>query len=562
MRKYVHFLGFSEAEGGIVEIKTNDTFDMGAVDIETMEQEFDDFSFTVPFSDCFLVKPDNNAAWNVLTVLKGKELTVSNACKLTGYRQLNVGEYLWIENERVKINAKNVGGSSILYGIDRAQNGSIGVVHIPNIGNGQGYLTATKKRISPIGMIVKIFDIEKTIVYGQITGVKLTNSSAVEITCSNIYKQMENTVIVKNDWGNLTLKLANEYGVNEFFTLLDVPNLKVNPEFVGDLSETDPRFTIYSKTKDSLTQILNINNSFLRFENGRFNILHIGRTANKQANVLKLSDHFAINDGVIEFSLIAPYSSARINDGVNEEYSIDAFDSNFTRAYTLAKTIDISLDALKIVGNDLIRVGREIAIDKLWFLNNVTEMLSITSYRHEKFFQVGEYYNFVDIFKYVSFYNVVTDRNFLCISYDDGKVTFMRTPAAVLSYVAPSLIVKKIDTSEFEIVNILNEITGVDSEIEIITCQLFGSNNNNLETLKNNYTDTLFFESGDVVTFIDVNNTLYSQEINTVGYLSFTTTVDFGSVNDLFIVTIQSDVAFSSLAEKNKVYLYENNGAF
>ena len=296
---------------------------------------------------------------------------------------------------------------------------------------------------------------------------------------------MENTVIVKNDWGNLTLKLANEYGVNEFFTLLDVPNLKVNPEFVGDLSETDPRFTIYSKTKDSLTQILNINNSFLRFENGRFNILYIGRTANKQPNVLKLSDHFAINDGVIEFSLIPPYSSAKINDGVNEEYSIDAFDSNFTRAYTLAKTIDISLDALKIVG-DLSLIGREIAIDKLWFLNNVTEMLSITSYRHEKFFQVGEYYNFVDIFKYVSFYNVVTDRNFLCISYDDGKVTFMRTPAAVLSYVAPSLVVKKIGTAEFEIVNILKEIDGVDSEADIISSQLFGSNDNNLETLKNN----------------------------------------------------------------------------
>lgn len=561
MRKYVHFLGFSSSEGGVVEIKTNDTFDMGAVDIETMEQEFDDFSFTVPFSDCFLTKPIYNEAWNVLTVLKGKELTVLNACKFIGDRQLNVGEYLWIENERVKINAKNVYGSSILYAIGRAQNGSIGVVHIPNVGKGQGYLTATKKRISPIGMIVKIFDNDKTIVYGQITGVKLTNSSAVEVTCSNIYKQMENTVIVKNDWGNLTLRLANEYGVNEFFSLLDVPNLKVNPEFIGELSESDARFTIYSKTKDSLTQILNINNSFLRFENGRFNILYIGRTANKQATTLKLSDHFAINDGVIEFSLIAPYSSAKINDGVNEEYSIDAFDSNFTRAYTLAKTIDISLDALKIVG-DLSLIGREIAIDKLWFLNNVTEMLSITSYRHEKFFQVGEYYNFVDIFKYVSFYNVVTDRIFLCISYDDGKVTFMRTPAAVLSYVAPSLIVKKIGTSEFEIVNILKEIDGVDSETEIITCQLFGSNNNNLETLKNNYTNTLFFESGDIVTFIDVDNTLYSQEINTVSELSFTTTVDFGYVNDLFIVTIQSDVVFPLLAEKNKVYLYENNGAF
>ena len=560
-RRYVHFLGYTAAEYGIQEIFSDDTFDMGSVDIETMEQEFDDFSFKVPFSDCFLVKPNNNEAWNVLTLLKGKELTVSNACKIVGDRQLNIGEYLWIENERVKINAKNVGGSTILYGIDRAQNSSIGIVHIPNIGNGQGYLTATKKRISPIGMIVKIFDNDKIIAYGQITDVKLTNSSSIDVSCSNIYKQMENVAIIKNDWGNLNLSLANEYGVNEFYSLLDVPNLRVNPDFIGELSEADNSFMVYSKMKESLTQLLNVNNSFLRFQNGRFNILYIGRTANKQSNVLKLSDHFAINSGVIEFSLIPPYSSAKINDGVNDEYSIDASDSNFTRAYTLAKTVDISLDALKIKG-DLLEMGREIAIDKLWFLNNVTEMLSISSYKHEKIFQVGEYYNFVDIFKYVSFYNVITDRNFLCISYDDGKVTFMRTPAAVLSYVAPSLVVKKIDTSEFEIVNILQEITGIDSVADIISSQLLGTNINNLETLKNIYTDTLFFESGDIVTFIDTENLLGSQEIDTVGLLSFTTTTDFGSLNDLFIVTIQSDVDFSLLAEKNKVYLYENNGAF
>lgn len=558
-RKYVHLLGYSAAEKGIKEIATEDTFDMGSVDIETMEQDFDDFSFVIPMDTPLLVKPLNNEAWLVKTYMNGYTDDVN--IKLTGDRQLNVGEYLWIENERIKIKAKNVGGSSITYTISRGENSSIPVVHIPNtVTSGQGDLVATKKRLSPIGLITKIYDSENIYAYGQITGVTLTNSSVAEISCINIYKQMENIVILPVSEGILTVGIGCEYSVNEFYALLDKPNLKVNGHFIGEKMEFDNRYMIYDKTKDSLTQLLNINNSFLRFVNGRFNILYIGRTANKQPNVLKLSDHFAINDGVIEFSLIPPYSSAKINDGVNEEYSIDASDSNFTRAYTLAKQIDLTFDALQIDG-DLKTMGREIAIDKLWFLNNVTEMLSISSYKKSRYFEVGEYYSFIDIFKYVSFYDVITDKTFLCISYDDGKVTFIRTPAAILSYIAPSFLCRKIDTQEYEVVNINSELYGDTSILELLTNQIY-TNLNDISLMKNLYTDTLVWESGDVITFIDTEGITGNMTIDAITTTSFTTTTDKGATGDFFIVTIQSDVDFSLLATKNKTYLYENNGAF
>lgn len=561
-RKYVHLLGYSSAEHGIKELFTNDTFDIGSVDVETMEQEFDDFTISIPMSSALKVKPVNNEAWVVKTrTLKYDDVVI----KLLGDRTLYVGEYLWLENERIKITSTNVGGSVNTYGISRAQNGSIAILHsaYSNV-NGQGDLVATIQRTSPIGMIVKVFDTDATIAYGQINSVTLTNSAVTDISCTHIYKQMEVPVVIPRNLDvSMAIWVGIVYRLNEFYSLLDEPNVKINPNFIGEVFQTNDYYMIYENAKDAFTQIMNINNRFLKFDNGRFSLVYIGRTSDKPAESLKLSDHLTLNDGVIEFTVVPPYSSAKINDGVNEEYSIDASDSNFSRSYTMAKTIDIDLSAVRIYGADseLPSIARGIAIDKLWFLNNITEKLSISSYATGKHFKIGSYYKFVDIFKYVSFYDTVTDNIFLCTGYEDGRVNFIRTPVEALGYVAPSIIVKKIDNYEFEMVDLDLELDGFANSPFKFSNQLY-TTLADLSAIKNTYTDTLIWEPGDKITMIDMEGVVSQLEIDSIGITSFVTTADVGAIDDLFIMTIQSDVSFVSLATKNKVYLYEGNSSF
>lgn len=106
-RTYVHFLGYSEAEGGVQEIITDETFSMGAIDLETGEREFDDFEFKVPMLDILKVKPTSeNESGQLMQSLLGTVADLSNPLSypinIQGV-EWDAGQLFWAENERIEV---------------------------------------------------------------------------------------------------------------------------------------------------------------------------------------------------------------------------------------------------------------------------------------------------------------------------------------------------------------------------------------------------------------------------------------------------------------------------
>lgn len=556
-RVYVHFLGYSEAEGGIQEIITNNTFNIGAIDLETGEREFDEIEFDVPLTDVLKVKPTTgNAAGTLMTTLRARVLDESNPLSypvtILGMDDvLHAGDLIWIENERVECvyNFSTVNN----YTLRRNRNGSIRIQHTSEyIENNLDTITITQKRLSPIGLIVKIYTADKVLAYGQLTEVTRKNTGLVTCKCKNLYEQEDPIYInepnlIGNDNYLTATSLVNSKP-NEFFALLQMPSLRWDFS-VAITQIPDTSWFKIDNPKDFINQILSVNDAFLKFENGFYKWKTLNRKTTASLINRKLLTQNVIAGGTVDFEIQPPYSSVSVENNLSDEpYVVRVNDSNFTRNSTGGKTLSLDLKAIDFYENDVSVYDtiRKVAHNKLFMLNNIVELMTITAPKHGEVFEIGEYYKFLDINKFKSFYDSINDNVFFCYAVDEGTVKFARTLFFETKQIAPSVIVSKTASKTFKLLN----PTGLSENI-------YAFDTTGLDVLRNSVTDTLMFEPGDSCTFYNVNGVVTEAVIDTVSSDTIVTVADFGTVGNVYVFTIESIV--TDIAEKNDVYFYDNN---
>ncbi len=259
---------------------TNNTFNLGSIDLETGEREFDEIEFEVPLIDILKVKPtsDNTAGTlrTSLISLKGQADDYTHTNVTIEDMELDAGDLIWVENERVESVNDFVDYAS--YSIKRGRNGSIPVTHISEyVEKETDCITVTKKRLSPIGLFVKVFTSEKVLAYGQLVGVNKKNTGLVTCKCKNIC-DIDSVIYLRGDlvrdWNNGYINLAAlmYYRVNEFFTKLELPSLLMDYKIKLEQVETNQYWYKIEKVKDYLVQSMAINSSFLKFENGVYGL--------------------------------------------------------------------------------------------------------------------------------------------------------------------------------------------------------------------------------------------------------------------------------------------------
>jgi hypothetical protein len=555
-RVYVHFLGYSDAEGGIQEIITSNTFNLGSIDLETGEREFDEIEFDVPLTDILKVKPvSDNYAGTLMTTLSSTVTDESNPLsypvRIVDLDEIiGAGDLLWIENERVEC-VYNFSTASN-YTLRRNRNGSIRIQHLSEyIEDDIDCLTITQKRLSPIGLIVKVFTNEKVLAYGQLTSVSRKNTGLVTCKCKNLYEQEEPIYInepnLSTRYNYLSLVSLANVKANEFFALLEVPSLAL--DFSAAIEQI-PGTTWFKvdKPKDFVNQILTINNSFLKFENGTYKWKSLSRKVKDEYINSRLLTQSVVAGGTVDFEIQPPYGSVSVENNLSDEpYVVRVNDSNFTRSSTGGKTLSLDLKAVQFDGNDVSAYDSivEIAQNKLFMLNNIVELMTITAPKNSEQFEIGAYYKFLDIGKHKTFYDSVTDNVFFCYSVDEGTVKFARTLMFQTKLVAPSVIVQKTASKTFKIIN------GPLSDY------VYGFNTTGLDVLTNVITGEKMFEPGDNCTFISVTRIVTEAVIDTVSTDTIVTVNDFGSNGNVYIFTIESII--TTLEEKNEVYFYDNN---
>lgn len=544
MRRYANFLGYSAAEGGVVEIFTDDTFSMGMLDLYSGERDFDDFEFTVPDSSVFKVLPQNNSSYRLMTSLE-HDTTVASFVGLTS---LTPGVKLWIENERITIGS-NVSG--IKWNITRAINNSIAIKHLSTStpGGSSALLTVSTKRVSPIGLIVKITDeVGLVHAYGQITEMTKVNSGSVTIKCKSIYKQLETPIVTQQEREcNISTLISGKY--NEFFALMrhsDVllPN-HAQTEIVDELK-------VLESPKDFIEQLLNLSNCFVGFDKslGLFNVYSMARVPLfSDIEQRLLGDYITNNNGVYDVSLKPPVSSIVIKTK-DYERTICLSDSNFINSYNGSSEVSIDASAILLPPNqEAITLLNNLAYYKMFVLNSITEHLVISAQRWSQLFNVGKYYRFTDIYKFPSFTTEISSNVYFCTGVSDTQVQFIRTDLFVAKQVAPAFTVKKTDTQTYTLENVDDFIDYVQSRYDSL---------NSLEYLRNRYTGDLVFEEDDKITLIDIEGDYAETTLTSVGNDYITTVGDIGSVGDVFIMTIELWKG-GSIALKNNVYLYDTN---
>lgn len=557
-RVYVHFLGYSQAEGGIQEVITNNTFNLGSIDLETGEREFDEIEFEVPLIDILKVKPtsDNTAGTlrTSLISLKGQPDDYTHTNVTIEDMELDAGDLIWVENERVE--SVNAFVDYASYSIKRGRNGSIPVTHISELVEKEtDCITVTKKRLSPIGLFVKVFTSEKVLAYGQLVGVNKKNTGLVTCKCKNIC-DIDSVIYLRGDlvrdWNNGYINLAAlmYYRVNEFFTKLELPSLLMDYKIKLEQVETNQYWYKIEKVKDYLVQSMAINSSFLKFENGVYGLGSFQRGVQSSSIETMLLSQMVVAGGTVDFELNNPYSSIEIDSNLSEEpYTIWVNDSNFKRSYTATKKIQLDLTAMVLPENEVESYDNlvKIAMSKLFMLNNTTEFMTITAPRYSSVFEIGKYYRFLDIGKYKSFYDSISDNVFFCYSVDEGTVKFARTLFFQTKMVAPSFFVKKTGTYTYEV----RDFDRLDDYI--YTSDYL----NGVLGLTNVITGTLMFEIGDNVTLINANRTVQTSQISNISGNIITLNSSLtGSTNDLFIFTIESQAP--TVVDKNQVYFYDN----
>lgn len=561
MKIFVHFLGYSSSEGGIQEIFTDEVFSMGSINLETGEREFDEFEFKIPMSSILKTKPSVNNNWILGKSISYSETGTYNKVNLIG-TALEAGDQIWIENERIQIfyNPANPN----LYDITRGVNSSIPIYHQSEIINEQygQCITATLNRISPIGLIVKIYTSENEILsYGQIKNLKMNQSGYVTIECDNLYSQIETPLIFNSDRpshiynnGDVSFTVFRSNRINEFFALLQSPSLpyeyRIKYEEIGITSSNNKVFYT-DKIKDYIQQILNINSSYISFENGLYIVRDFGRPVieNSHTNIL-LSRDLIRNGGSIDVELAPPFSCVTLNNELLTKPIIKwNNDSNFTNYYSGSKKATIELSAVYIDNpdSDILDTLMNIASYKLFTLNSIIEYLTIDANKYTKPFKVGLYYKILDIYKYPMFYDEISDNVYFCIGVDESTIKLVRTGFNQTLLVAPSLLVTKTDTSEYTL-----------SPVGELGDYIYMTNYSIVSELVNEYTNELMWEIDDNITIIDVNNNITFGVVVDLTHNTFTLNVDPGSIGDYFYITIERWNS-GNIADKNKVYFYDNN---
>lgn len=556
MKTFVHFLGYSKAEGGIQEIFTDEVFSMGSINLETGEREFDDFEFKVPMCSILKTKPPINEPW---VLGKSMSYTIEDGINLIG-EELSQGDKIWIENERVEMDRDMV--SPGMYDVIRGINGSIPVYHQSDIIN-EDYgqcITCTLNRVSPIGLIVKVYNSDNEILaYGQVKNLKMNESGFVTVECSNLYTQLDTSLIFKHhSWmynnGHVALDVMVFNRINEFFALLDMPSLPymyniVYERISGVIGGSESWYSA-DKIKDYIEQILHINNSFITFENGRYVVKDFSRPIGTENHTkITIANDLIRNGGSLDVELAVPVSSVTLsNEVLGKPITKWNNDSNFTNYYTNAKKISINLDAMTIPADDahVVTTLKNIAAYKLFALNSISEYLTFDADKYTKPFVVGSYYKILDIYKYSMFYDGINDNVYFCIGVDESSVKLVRTNFNNTLLVAPSLLVKKTDTSKYTVV-----------DIDYMGDYLYFSGQNRIDVVRNPETTELVWEATDGVCITNVNSGLYFGTITSLTSDTFTLNIDPGSVGDYFYITIEK-WNNGSIKDKNGVYFYDN----
>lgn len=546
MKYYVHFLGYSKIEGGIIEFNSVDVFSLGQVNIETLQRDFDNFEISLPWSDIFEVKPAGNERFSLCSELSGNKFLTTSAV-LKGARTLTNNEKLWVENERISVSPVSGDNYSLLRGVYN----SISVSHNAKKSYSDlGTIDCTTKRISPIGLIAKVYTDEKILAYGQVIGLRYINSGFVKVSFCNLYKQIEREMIRPNN-RVLDLKRFIDHGELEFFSLLEYPSFSIYANFQKEELKTSTQYVKVKDLKKAFGQLLLINNAFLSFKDGKYIITEMKRSVKNTVIENRLIERdININETVFEVELFPPYSTIKITKGdITEQF--DASDSNFSAEYTTAKKLSMDLSAIDF---DLSLVSlSSIAKNKLFLMNNIIEQISFSCDRYNLKYEVGKYYKFLDIFRFSNFYKKDTENVFLCIGIDVTKYKFVRFLPYETSLIAPSFLVKKINDETYQLYNLSN------------TADFIYTNSDDLRLMKNSYTGDLIWEVNDVVTMIDTdanktNCTITGLTADTFYLAPLPGEIEPGDNGDLFIITIQSNVSFASLPTKNQVYLYEGEG--
>lgn len=558
-RVYVHFLGYSEAEGGIQEIITNNTFNLGSIDLETGEREFDEIEFDVPLIDILKIKPvsDNTAGTlkNSLICLQGQGEDYTYTNITIEDMELQQDDLIWVENERMK--SVNPFVDYVSYSLQRGINGSIPVTHISEeVEKETDCITVTKKRLSPIGLFVKMFTSEKVLAYGQLTSVTKKNTGLVTCKCKNLC-DVDSVIYLRGDlvrdWNNgyINCSALRYYTVNEFFAKFEIPSVLMDYKIKFEQVEGNPYWYKIENVKDYVNQIMTINSSFIKFSNGFYGLGSFKRGVQDEAIRTGLLSQNVIAGGTVDFEISNPYSAVEIDSNLSDEpYTIWVNDSNFKRAYTATKKISLDLSAMVLHEDEVQSYDNlvKIAMAKLFMLNNTVEFMTITAPKRGDIFEIGNYYRFLDIGKYKSFYDSVEDNVFFCYSVDEGVVKFARTLFFQTKMVAPSVMVKKTGTYTYEV-----------QDVENLKDYVYANNYiSGISGLTNEITGTTMFEEGDKVTLINANRTVQTSQISNI--VSNTITLNSsltGSNGDLFIFTIES--MNPSVKDKNQVYFYDNN---
>jgi len=539
---YAHFLGYSKTEGGVVEINTVDTFDIGSIDLETGETEFDDFSFKCQNSVIFETRPQSNEAFLLESDIKG--VGVVTSAIISGVTTPSDGDLIWIENERCQL-FETSGGKFDIY---REKNSSIAVAHryFSVDGRNKLQITITKKRISPIGLIVKIYSDSKIFAYGQITNVSKINSGFVSITCQNLYKQLEKSTIETRTTENRSRYYSYLGNTCEFSRLLDNPYIFFAP---ADFKEQD--YSIFQDNKEWFQQNINAFNLFLSFNKltGRYTINKFGRVYDtSQIEKRLISKSILRNAGVFEVECQNPVSSVTIKTKATEEFTVINSDSNFANYYTSAKKAEIDLEKCFIpVTDDVESTVRNLAYYKMFMLNSIVEKISFSVDRYNPNYEVGKYYKLLDIYKFDTFYKDDGNLTFLCVSIDEVKASFVRTDFSEAKQVAPAFIVKKTAANTY----IAENLDGLQ---DYVTCF---DTTKEIENLQNPVTNSVCFEASDDIILFGADGTLTETTITTLSGNTFTLTTNTGSVGDLFVLSIQN-YNTGSIQSKNSSYLFDN----
>lgn len=454
MKFYAQLLGFSEIEGGIIQIyPTENQFDIGFVDLYSLKPQYDNISFQTQFNSIFKYYPtSNNNVWNLKTHLNYN--TTDNV--IIDGTLLDVDDELWIESERIKITSI-VDEDDRIYDISRGINGSIPVSHFYNAkykeNSNISLNVLTNKRLSPIGIIVKFYSTNniggetKVLGYGRISNVTLSNSKLITVECEQLYKQLEKDFIYVNDsvrdFAYYTAILNHDSGYQwtcEFLELLNLPSWfnfsdiwieskKISDEYVN--------FKLLN-LKKSFEQLLLLNSSIITFDKtiGKYILykIEIPTSYTPSPTSTYITNYININDFDFTVEVFEKISSINLkykNVKFNNDNTFDTQDVELTLYDDIVKTVsnknyefDIS-DLLFFNKTNINDVLSKLVFDRIYFINLLYDVVTITSTKWKRTFEIGQRYDFSDNHILKSLVDSITNPTYTCIGYEDNKVKFI-----------------------------------------------------------------------------------------------------------------------------------------